>query len=72
VAQPELTMEKRLELVTIAIERCEHFDEARRHYESLPSSSSHDRSRARLRLTVAENEFGWQWRNVREILKGKQ
>lgn len=69
---PELSIEKRLGLIQMAIDRCEHFDELRQHCEALPTSSSDERMQSRLRLSVAENEFGWQRRNVKRLLEEKK
>jgi hypothetical protein len=67
-APHRMTIADRWACVRAAIERIEKAREAHLALEADPTSTGSQRSDAKARYKNSEDEFGWQWRNVKEIL----
>lgn len=67
--QPDPTPEVARQCIQSAIERIEAAILAWKRIEADPASDSAARSEARLLVGRIEEEFAWQWRNVRLLLK---
>jgi len=65
----EPTIEKRIELVKLAIGSIEAASERNAQVQADASSDSLERDLARQRVRIYEREFGWQWENVKAILE---
>lgn len=63
-----LTFQKRVELVRAAIEQIDIAIAECMDLQQDPCSSGDQRERAKCRVSRCEDEFGWQWRNVKSIL----
>ena len=68
MAEQEVTFEHRMICVRAAIGRCKEAERQWKAVEGDPASSSVGRQMARARFKDIEAEFGWQWRNVEQIL----
>lgn len=63
-----MELQKRIELVKAAIERIEGLEAQWRELEADARADIHVREKARYRWQMAEQEFRWQWRNVKDLL----
>ena len=64
----DLNLAGRLELLRFALEVIHDADEKFRACQADPSSTDVERREADLRLKASEREFGWQYKNVAELL----
>jgi hypothetical protein len=63
-----LTITRVLELVDAAVTICEKMEQKYREVNSDATASGESLRAIGARLQATENQFGWQWRNVRRIL----
>lgn len=64
-----MTIAKRKELVLLALAGIEDAEEHWRAVEQDPASTYNERRSAKNRFINRQDEFAWQWRNVKAILK---
>ena len=57
-------------LIRAAIDRCVYYEDQMRKINADPTCSKADCEAAASRYHHSEEEFGWQWRNVRTLLDG--
>jgi hypothetical protein len=67
-AKAELTIERHMELVQIAIDRIYAVRKHFRDTEADPTADSEDRGAARHQMKSIELEFWWQFQNVEVLL----
>ena len=67
----ELSTDKRIELVRIAIQRIRSAHEVWLDSQRNAASTGTERSLKKNQFDSAEKEFSWQWRNVEAIFEEK-
>ena len=67
--EPIVSIGRKVELVEAAIGRVEKAVETKNGLMLNPSASGRDREIAFANVAHVEDEFGWQWKNVKAILE---
>ena len=67
--EPIVSIGRKVELVEAAIGRVEKAVETKNGLMLNPSASGRDREIALVNVAHVEDEFGWQWKNVKAILE---
>ena len=67
--EPIVSIGRKVELVEAAIGRVEKAVETKNGLMLNPSASGMDREIALVNVANVEDEFGWQWKNVKAILE---